>query len=200
MWTSLRGPLGGGQLRARIQRAVGDQREQHPLHVRAEAPGSEHAAQRAIDPQSAPEPVKQPHPAQRPRPCDIELARRARQRHSTAVAVGEARDRRRQPPQPLDVELVLAAEIQQHLGLRDATDAAVVRQLHIAHQRPVLAPPLRRPQVHAHMTTTACRCQQAPQPKSCAHAFKALGTRIWLYNKEPDPESALKCPPTAEPG
>jgi len=38
-----RGPLGGGQLRARVQRAVGDQREQHPLDVRAEPPGAEHS-------------------------------------------------------------------------------------------------------------------------------------------------------------
>src|SRR5439155_18032539 len=113
---------------------------------------------------------------------------------------GEARDRRRQPPQPLDVELVLAAEVQQHLGLRDAADAAVVRQLHVAHQRPVLAPPLRRPQVHAHTTTTSPRQQQASQPEPRAHAFEPPRARIWLYNNESAPASALKCPPTAELG
>jgi hypothetical protein len=50
------------------------------------------------------------------------------------------------------------------------------------------------------MTTTSPRHQQASQPESCAHAFEPLRTRTWLYNKESDPESALKCPPTAELG
>ena len=38
--------------RARIQRAVGDQREQHPLDIRREPPGPEHPCERAVDPKA----------------------------------------------------------------------------------------------------------------------------------------------------
>jgi hypothetical protein len=87
-------PLGGGELRTRIQRAVGDQREQHPLDIGREPPRAQHASQRLLDAQRTPQPVEQPDPAQRPRIGDLELARRARQRLPAAVAVGEAGDRR----------------------------------------------------------------------------------------------------------
>jgi len=165
-------PLGGGQLRAWIQRAVGDQREQHALDVGREAPGAEHAGQRPINAERPPQPVQQPHATQRPRRGDLQLARHARQRRAAAVTIDEARDRRRQPAQPGQIELVLAAEVDQHLCPRDPRDAPVVRQLHVAHQRPVRAPPLRCPQVHAHTTSTQTAQPQAKQPQSVCPRFR----------------------------
>ena len=45
-------PLRRGELRAQIQRAGGDQREQHPLDIRREPPGPEHRCAREIDPEA----------------------------------------------------------------------------------------------------------------------------------------------------
>jgi hypothetical protein len=159
------GPLGGRELGGGVERAVGDQREQHPLDIGRESPGAQQRAQRAIDPELLPQAVQQPHAAHRPRLDHLELAAERRQQ-ARAVAGDEARDRRRQPPQRVEVELVLAAEVDQHLGARDPADAAVVRQLHVADHRAVLAPPPRRPQVHAHTDTTNAGRHSGNRPLS----------------------------------
>jgi hypothetical protein len=122
------------------------------------APRPQRPAQRPVDPQPPPQRVEQPHRPQRPRAHDVEqLADLAAGRR---LAVRVARDRRRQPPQPVEVEAVLAAQVDQHLGLRDPIDAPVVRQLHVAHHRPILVAPLRRAQIHAH---TISRPTATPQ-------------------------------------
>jgi hypothetical protein len=168
----VRSPLRARPLGTRIQRAIGDHREQHTLDVGAELPQAEDPRERVADPQAPPQRVEQPHAAQRTRALDLEIAVGA-ERLPAAAAVGEARDRRRQPAQRVDVQLVLAAEVQQHLRPRDAIDAAVVREPEISDDRPVLAPPLRPPQVHVHIPTTQRPPLLALMRKPCAHAFRA---------------------------
>ena len=90
------GPLGRGQLRARVQGPVGDQREQDPLHVGGEPPRSQQRAQRGVDAQLVPQPVEQPHPTQRPgrgHPQQIHVAgdrMRAGVRVGVAQVAGDA--------------------------------------------------------------------------------------------------------------
>jgi hypothetical protein len=66
----VRRPLGRGELGARVDRAVGDQREQHPLDIGGEPPAPEDLAQRGVDAELAPQPVQQPHRPERPRAGD----------------------------------------------------------------------------------------------------------------------------------
>ncbi len=139
-----RRPLGRGQLGERLQRPVADQREQHPLDIGLMPPPAQRPRDRVGDPQPPPQRVEHEHAAERPRLHHLELLAR-RLSHVPRLAVGVAHDRARQPPQPVEVELVLAAQVEQHLRPRHAADAAVVRQLHVADRRTVLAPPLRPP-------------------------------------------------------
>jgi hypothetical protein len=106
----LRSPLRARPLGARIQRAVGHHREQHALDVGAELPRTEHPVERLADAQPPPQRVEQPHATA----LHLQLADTvaiAAKRLATAVAVGEARDRRRQTTQRVDIQLVLAAEV-----------------------------------------------------------------------------------------
>jgi hypothetical protein len=61
----LGGPLRRRQLAHRVDRAVGHQREQHPLHIGGEPAHAEHAAEGIGDTEPLPQPVQQPHRAQR---------------------------------------------------------------------------------------------------------------------------------------
>ena len=70
-------------------------------------------------------------------------------------------DRGDQPPQPVPIQLILPAQIRQHLRLRHPTDAPVVRNLDVPHHRTVPVPPLRRPQVHAHQQSSNQQHNQA---------------------------------------
>ncbi len=120
------GPLRGGQLGARTQAAVGDQREHHALHVGREAPRPHHALQRLGDPELLPQAPQQPDAAQRARATDHEALTDALKRTVLADVPG---DRARQAPQRLDVELVLAAQIDQHPRAHNRAGALVVGQL-----------------------------------------------------------------------
>jgi hypothetical protein len=120
-------------------------------------------------------------------------------RGALRARVGVAADRAGQPPQPLDVELVLAAEVEQHLRPSHPTQPVVMRQLQIADQRPVLPPPLRRSQVHAHTSTTDTGRHNSLHPRRpCAHAYGSASRPTWLYKAKSRHQTALKCPSTAE--
>jgi hypothetical protein len=146
-------PAGGGQLGERLQGPVGDQGEDDPLDAGIEASPGEHGVHRLVDPETSPQPVQRPRPAQR-------LGRHERQRLATGAGLSlqlglgpqVAGDRADQAAQGLAVEVVLPAEAVDDLGHRAARlgVADVVGQLYVANDRPVLVPPLDRPQVHAH--------------------------------------------------
>ena len=109
-------------------------------------------------------------------------------------------DRADQPTQARNVEAVLPAQRQQHLGHRRATRAAfVVRDGHVPHRRAVLVPPRRRPQVHTYTLAANSQADNPEQPK-----------RVPTLNGSPDhhdpPTSNFTrathpvCPSTAELG
>ena len=194
-----RGPLGRGQLRERPQRPVRDQREQHPLDVRPEPTLADPRGDRAADPEPPPERIQHPDPAQRPRRHDRQpLARNLPRRRR--LPSGVAADRARQPPQPLQVELVLTAQVHQHLGPRHPTHTAVVRQLHVADRRPVLPHPLRAPQIHAHTIRPTPDTSTTSHQKPCAHTFETAQAPKRLNQAIQALKSSPKCPQTAEVG
>jgi len=146
----LGGPLGRRQLRAWCKRAIRDEREQHPLDIGRKPSPVKQPSERLRDPKPPPQRIQQPGAAKRPRADHLEPLGRLDPAAVFRAGVGVAADRAGQPPQPLDVELVLTAKVEQHLSARRATLPPVVRQLQIPHHRTVLPSPLRRPQIHAH--------------------------------------------------
>ena len=68
----MRGPFGGGQLGGRVDRPVGDQREQHPLHIGREPAATDHLGERPIDAELVPQAIEQPGDPDRSRPDDGE--------------------------------------------------------------------------------------------------------------------------------
>ena len=168
-------PVRGRELRDRLQRPVGNKREQDSLDIGLIPPHAERLCDRLRDPQPPPQRVEHERPAERPRADHLEpLARRLRR--VRRLAIGVARDRPRQPPEPLDIELVLAAEVQEHLRPRHPAAAAVVGELHVADHRPVLALPLRPPQVHAHTANHNPRTEAGDPPPAVCPRFEHLGT------------------------
>lgn len=142
-------PGGGGELRGRIDRPVGDEREQHPLHVDAEAPSPKQAPESGVDPERVPQRVKEPRRPHLARPSDREaLAERFGEigaRFLAEVAV----DRMDETAEPVEVERVLPTEVDEHLRHRRAALSPVVGELDVADDRTVLVLPLCGPQVHA---------------------------------------------------
>src|SRR5512144_2893422 len=109
-------------------------------------------------------------------------------------------DRGHQPGQPVPVQPVLTAQVDQHLGLGHVLDPAVARQLDVADHRPVLVPPLGGPQVHAHKPTDSAAWDQSRLDDSCAHAFpESQSTRNTLTSTNAA-QAVVMCPPTAELG
>ncbi len=94
-----------------------------------EPAAAQHLPQRGVDAQLTPQPVEQPHRPERP---GVSHGQRVADRLKDVVGAGGlaevAVDRRDQPSQPVRVELVLPAEVEQHLRLRHALDPTVVRQ------------------------------------------------------------------------
>src|SRR6266511_2493221 len=141
-------PAGGGQLRGGRQRAVGDQREQHPLGGRVQPPALEQPPHRLVDAKAAPQAVQRPGPAQWSRLDERQpLAGGGGQR---LVGVQEPGDRGDQALQRGAVVGVLAAEVVEHLhpGPFGGRVPGVVGQLQVAHYRAVGVAPWGRPQVH----------------------------------------------------
>ncbi|CAB4604964.1 unannotated protein [freshwater metagenome] len=194
----VRRPLRSGQLRRRADRPVRDQREQHPLHIGREPPATQHLRERSVDTELTPQAIEQPGDTHRPRRDDRQTV--TDRNITAAVVLAEiAVDRPHQPAQPVTIEEVLTAEVQQHLRLRHPVHAAVVRELHVADDRPVTILPLRRPHVHAHTIA-----EQASQSNDCGQVvcprFRARQTTrnpLTSMFARPTP---LMCPSTAEPG
>ena len=141
-------PLQGGELRHRLERPVGDQREQEPLHERRDPPARRDPAQCLTDAQPPPEIVEHPGAAHRPRLQQAQLLGRGRLKR--LLGLEEARDRAHQPRERLPVEPILAPEAVDHPGTRLLLGRVphVVRQLYVADLRPVLVAAPDRPQIH----------------------------------------------------
>jgi hypothetical protein len=117
---------------------------------------AERLAKGTVDPEPAPEHVEHPGRAERAGIGRAQLAGRGLFKRADAVgALQVAADRAHQAPEPFDVELVLAAEIEEDLGLGHSAHAAVVGELQVADHRAVLAAAPGPAQVHAHNWSTA---------------------------------------------
>ncbi len=153
----LAGPLRRRELAHRRDRAVGDQRKQHPLHRRGEPPASSDPLDRGADLQLGPQPLQQPGRADRPGVGDLHRRRTGRQPHLGAIAQPSAvtfaevlADRGGQPQQPVNVQAVDPAQVHQHVRLDLALDPTVVRQRDVAHHGAVGVGSLTESQVHDH--------------------------------------------------
>jgi len=102
--------------------------------------------------------------------------------------------------QTVRVEPVLPAQVEQHLRLRRPLHPPVVRELDVAHHRPVSVAALRRPQVHAHTQLATARAGQRRHDKSCAHAEPGCQTIRAPPTCTFTPTRVAMCPSTAEPG
>jgi len=92
----LRDPLGAGQLAAPLQRALGHQREHHPLHrLTIEPAAGRDPADRRTDPVPFPNPVQRPGPTQAARVQHLDVG--ARGGAHRLLRGQEPRDRRHQP-------------------------------------------------------------------------------------------------------
>ena len=96
--------------------------------------------------------------------------------------------------------MVLTAEVEQDLRLRHSIHPAVMRQLHVSHDRAVPVAPLRRPQVHAHQPTRNHRPDQARRGTSCAHAFPRSTDTPKTPTSGNVNQLVRVCPSTAEVG
>ena len=143
------GPLQRGQLRGRRQRAVGHQREDHPLGGRRQPTAGDGPTDRRIDAQPPPQLVQQPRPAERPRAHKHQLA--ICRRPQRLLRVKKAGHRAHQSGQRGPVQLVLAAEVVDHPCPGHARRGVplVVRQLQVADRGAVLGPPCGNPHVHS---------------------------------------------------
>ena len=152
----VRRPLGGGELRQRVDRPVRHEREQHPLHIGGKPASAQDLAQRGVDVQGLPQTVEQPRRPSRargdqPQPVRDAVGTGRRGRVGSTVGVGFTKvavDRAHQPAQPVGVQAVLPPQVKQHVRLRRCPDALVVGQGQVAHDRAVLVRPRGRPQVH----------------------------------------------------
>ena len=197
-------PLRRSELGDRVDRPVRDQREQHTFDVGAEPPRPQHLPQRGVDAELPPEGVEEVGGAHLPglgHPEAVAGQHRDVGRHGGGCGFAEVPvDRGHQPRQAVAIQAVLAAEVEQHLRLRDAVDATVVRELDVADHAAVLVPPLGGPQVHAHHSTAPERQDQARHDKSCAHAFRGFPEARNALTWANAVQEGLMCPSTAEPG
>ena len=197
-------PLRGGQLGDRIDRPVRDQREQHPFHVGAEPPGAQHLPQRDVDTELTPQRIEEVGGPHRPGLGHLQAVadqhRRVRGHRGRGGLAEVPVDRDHQPGQAVTVQAVLTAQVEQHLSLGHALDAAVVRELDVADHAAVLVPPLSSPQVHAHHSTVPGQKDQARHDKSCAHAFRGLPKAHNALTWANAGQEGLMCPSTAERG
>jgi hypothetical protein len=130
---ALLGPVRRGELGARLETTVGDEREQHLLdHVAGEAPSLTDAHQRVGDTQPLPQCAQHVGAAETPGVHDLDLA--ARGRTNRLGGLQEPGDRRDEAGERLAVDLVGAAEVVDHLGDRRTRlgAALVVRELQVA--------------------------------------------------------------------
>ena len=100
------------ELRQRLQCAVGDQREQHPLSAPIQPTALQQAAHDGVDPQPAPQPVEHQRAAHRPRLDEPQL--RVGRRFQRLTRLEHALQRPDQPHDRVAVKLVLTAEAVDH--------------------------------------------------------------------------------------
>ena len=175
-------PLGGRQLAHRRDRPVGDQREQHPLHVRGEPPRVGGRPHRRPHVQPVPQSIQQPGRPDRTRVDDLQRRRphgqtsiHTRARARTLALTEVLVDRRGQPAQSLDVDLVDPAQVHQHIRLDPPVHAAVVGQGHVAHHAAVGVGPRREPQEHDYDSSTPAQSPQGLPNQVVLLHLTALG-------------------------
>ena len=204
----VRGPVGGGELRGRVDGPVRDECEQHPFDVGGKPAPAQDRAQRGVDVEGLPQPVQQPCRPGRARgdqsqPVGGGVGAGHRSRVGAGVGVGLTEvtvDRAHQPPQAVGVEPVLPAQVEQHVRLRRRPVALVVGQGEVAHDRAVLVRPRGRPQVHD-------RTRPHPGLLTQASTRRNVCPHFWELQRSCDPltrhnlgRTPLMCPPTAERG
>jgi len=151
-------PSTGGQLGERLEAAVGDEREQHPLDERRlEAPARGHGGERLGDAEAGPHLVEHVGAAEAARVEDLDLAvarcsGAGDGQAVAAVGLEESADRGDEASERLTVELVGTAEVVDHFGDRAAGVGAslVVGELEVRDDRAVFVLPPRLAQVYAY--------------------------------------------------
>ena len=101
-------PARRGELGERLERPVGNQREQHPLGTRIQPAALQQATHDSVDPQPAPQPVEHQRTAHRPRLDEPQLLIGARLKRLPGLQ--HALQRPDQPHDRVAVKLVLTAE------------------------------------------------------------------------------------------
>jgi len=192
-------PLGAGQLAARLQCPLGDQREQHPLdRLAVQAPAGRDPTDRRADPKSFPDPVQRPSPTQVAGVQHLDVG--ARGGAHRLLRGQEPRDRRHQPRQGLPVDLLSPTKVVDHL--RDRVPGPrvplVVRQLKVGNHRPVPVRPPRLPQIHAHHSTGQSPLCRATRHKSCAYTKSRTGKPTMPLTCDDAGDQARMCPSSSE--
>ena len=192
-------PLGPGELAARLERALRDQGEHHPLHgQRIEPATGRGLADRRADPEPLPHPVQRPGPAQPAGLQNLHL-------HAGSCGDGllrreEPRDRADQPGERHPVHLLGPTEAVDHLRDRVAGIGVplVMRQLQIAHHRtvPVRSPAL--PQIHANRSPHTRSPRRATRQESCAYTKRPIKQPLSALTSTNPVDQAGICLPTAE--
>ena len=180
-------PAGGGQLGARLQRPLRDQREHHPLdRVAVQAPPGGDPADRRADPEPFPDPVQRPRPAEAPRVQHLDLtAACAAVDRLLRVRNREIEDTSRASAS----RSTLSARPKLWITFADRVPAdrvpLVVRQLQIAHHRAVPVAPPRLPQEHAYTVTTSPQLMSSDTPQVvCLHVFVVRATSRASYQHD----------------
>ncbi len=192
-------PVGRRQFAARLQRPLRNQGEHDPLdRLPVQAAAGRDPADRRPDPEPLPQPVQRPRTAERTGVQDLHLGAFSRSRR--LLRGEEPRDRRDQPREGSPVDQLRAAEIVDHLrdratGLRVPL---VVRQLQVAHHRPVTIRATGLPQVHAHNPSGSARRCRPTRRRSCAYTISAARAPLKPVTSGNAVDQARICLPTAE--
>lgn len=163
-------PLRAGELAARLQRTLRDQRNHDPLdRCAVQAPTGRGFADRRADPELLPDAVQRPRPTQATGVDDLDVTAAGRSRG--LLGGEEPRDRAHQPGQRGPVDLLRPPEVVDHLRHRAAglRMPLVVRELQVRHHRAVPVAPSRLPQVHTYTSPHERLPRSATRPKSCAY-------------------------------
>ena len=154
-----------------------------------------------------PQPVQQPRRPRRarrdqPQPISgpVRAGRSGRVRPAAVGLAEVAVDRADQPAQPVRVEPVFPAQVEQHVRLRRGTDPMVVGQSQVAHDRAVLVAPLGRQQVHDRTRSHLVLLTQASTHRNVCPHFWALPHGCGALTSSNIDRIAPVCPSTAERG
>ena len=134
---------------------------------------------------------------------EVTRSRSTSPRPVPGVRIGVAQvagDGRHQPAQPVGVQGVLPAQVDQHPGPGLPVDPLVVRQRHVAHHRPVGVLAAGHPKEHVHKSIREPRTPWAGHDQLVCPHIRPPQARIRPAEHETSPHRPSDCPPTAELG